>query len=82
MQGLCLDLAVGDLIGIKYRAWSDDGSDSALVERWIRAVVIDCEPGTWPLARLADGQLTEVRPYMASRMVSKGISATSHPLAA
>jgi hypothetical protein len=27
------------------------------------------EPGTWPLARLADGQVTEIRPFMTWRVI-------------
>ncbi len=82
MQGVCVDLAIGDQIEIKYRAWSSDGCGDALVERWIHAWVIDCEPGTWPLVQLADGQITEVRPYMSWRMVSNAKLATSHRLPA
>lgn len=80
--GLDRDLAVGDLIAIQYRSWNDDCDGSASVERWIRARVVDCEPGTWPLARLDDGQMTEVRPYMTWRTVSKAHAARSQPRAA
>lgn len=82
MSALCLNLAIGDLIAIQYRTWHVDGHGGTSVERWIRARVIDCEPGTWPLARLADGQMTEVRPYMTWRTVSKANSAESHTRAA
>ena len=76
-------LEYGDLIDIMYRLWRDDGANGVIGERWIRAEVIDCETGTWPLARLADGQLTEIRPFMPWRIVVKGCSESgSRPLAA
>jgi hypothetical protein len=64
-------LSVGDLIAVKYLTPNIELSDGELVERWIHARVIYCDPSTWPLVRLADGQLTEVRPFMTWRMVSK-----------
>ena len=82
MSSVFLDLANGDMIAIQYRTWVDDAGGRAPAERWIRALVIDCEQGAWPLARLADGQLTEVRPFMTWRMVSKVNPARSHPIAA
>ena len=53
------ELRPGDIIQINSRSpcWLDE--HEAIVERWIRAEVVDCEPGAWPLARLADGQLTD-----------------------
>jgi hypothetical protein len=63
-------LAPGDIIEIQYRLWrAAPGAREAMVERWISAHVIHCERGTWPLARLADGQTTEVRPFMTWRSV-------------
>lgn len=32
--------------------------------RWVSGIVIDCEAGCWPLVLLADGQVTELRPFM------------------
>lgn len=59
----------GDLIEIKYRLRrGDDGSD--MFDRWISAEIIDSDPDAWPLARLNDGQLTEVRPFMEWRSLS------------
>lgn len=62
-----LGLESGDLIEIKYRQWrrADDGDE--LIDKWLRAEIVECEPGAWPLARLADGQLTEVRRFMTWR---------------
>lgn len=57
-----LGLAPGDLIAIKFRGAIGDGDRPA--DRWIRALVVRCDQDAWPLARLADGQLTEIRPYM------------------
>jgi len=62
-----LDLETGDLIEILYRVWRRVDEVDRLVERWVRAEIIDHESDTWPLARLADGQLTEVRPFMTWR---------------
>ena len=76
-------LEYGDLIDVMYRVRRNDDSKADIGERWIRAEVIDCEPGTWPLARLADRQLTEIRPFMPWRIVVKGRSESgSRPLAA
>ena len=71
------DLATGDLIAIQYRSLNAEGGGSAIVERWLHALINDCEPDTWPLARLIDGQLTEVRPYMRCQMVRRGNSPPS-----
>ena len=65
------DLEAGDAIEIMYRVRRRDGSDEDYGERWVRAEVIDCEQGAWPLVRLADGQVTEVRRYMTWRHVFK-----------
>ncbi len=65
-------LEAGDVIEIKYCLWratSDCGED--VVVRWIRAYVMACERGAWPLAHLADGQATEIRPFMTWRWVSR-----------
>lgn len=37
--------------------------------RWLNGRVAYCEPDTWPLVRLSDGQLTEVRPFMHWRLL-------------
>lgn len=47
------------------------GRGDEVVERWISAHVVFCEPGTWPLARLADGQRTEIRPFMTWRVLAR-----------
>lgn len=63
----------GDILEIKYRVWrpAGDGGRSGedVIERWISAAIIANEHGTWPLARLADGQVTEIRPFMTWRRV-------------
>ncbi len=81
MFSIDLDLERGDLIEIMYRLWRRSGDADVLIERWIRAEIIDREPGTCPLARLADGQLTEVRRFMTWRHVVKAAH-RSGPLAA
>ncbi len=66
-------LAPGDVIEIKYRVWRAPGSGSDhVIERWITAQVTVCEPNTRPLARLADGQVTEIRDFMSWRLVARG----------
>lgn len=81
MPSVFLDLAVGDQIAIQYRTSIDDAGRGP-AEYWIRARVMECEPDAWPLVRLADGQSTEVRPFMTWRMVSRDNAVRSHPLAA
>ena len=66
-----LDLEPGDLIEILYRVWRRDDDGEEIIERWLRAEIIDREPDAWPLARLADGQMTDVRPYMTWRHVTR-----------
>ena len=65
-------LQPGDIVEIKYRLWraAAEGREE-VVERWIGAHVIACERGTWPLARLADGQMTEIRPFMTWRTITR-----------
>ncbi len=63
-------LEVGDGVEIKYRVWRPVGeAGEDVVERWVSAQIIACEHGTWPLARLADGQVTEIRPFMTWRHI-------------
>lgn len=64
-------LEAGDAIMIKYRFWRGPAGQETLVDAWIGAQIVCCEAGAWPLARLSDGQMTEVRPYMAWRLVAK-----------
>ncbi|WP_295559488.1 hypothetical protein [uncultured Hyphomicrobium sp.] len=65
-------LETGDSVEIKYRLWRPaDASGEDFVERWIGARVVACEQGTWPLVRLADGQVTEIRPFMTWRCVAR-----------
>ena len=60
------DLEVGDIIEIKYRLVRDDGG----ADRWLSAQIVNCDPNSWPLARLSDGQITEVRRFMTWRWIS------------
>jgi hypothetical protein len=57
-------LETGALVEVKYPS---AGVDSA--HRWIAGRVIACEDNTWPLVRLNDEQVTEIRPYMTWRLV-------------
>ena len=59
-------LIPGDLVQIQCPSpWHDDAFASS---RWMSARVIDCEVDAWPLVQFADGQLTEVRPFMHFRL--------------
>ncbi len=59
-----MDLEAGDIIEIMYRSADDKTC-------WLTGKVICCDGQAWPLARLADGQLTEVRPFMTWRHLRK-----------
>lgn len=61
------ELMSGDRIEIRYRA-AAQGDE--LRDKWIAAVVTSVHGGVWPLVRLADGQLTEVRRFMEWRYSS------------
>jgi len=74
-------LKTGDNIRISYRTWDSlSGPHSKFIERWVAAEIFHCEPGWWPLARLSDGQVTEIRPFMTWRRMTENIS--THSLAA
>jgi hypothetical protein len=63
-------LELGDIVEIKYRTWRNIGAGGEdVVEKWINARVVACEAGAWPLVRLTDGQVTEVRPFMTWRPI-------------
>jgi len=61
------DLQRGDMIEIMYRRPAWDAPSASPIPRWILAEIIDSDLNAWPLARLSDGQLTEVRQYMTWR---------------
>jgi hypothetical protein len=63
-------LMVGELIEIKYRAARpllESGYASEPGERWITAQIVHQDDDAPPMARLADGQLTDIREYMTWR---------------
>jgi hypothetical protein len=64
------DLIPGDRIEIRYRTGTFPASDDELRDRWIAAEIKSVTGGVWPLARLADGQLTEIRRFMEWRYAS------------
>ncbi|MDQ8697357.1 hypothetical protein [Hyphomicrobium sp. LHD-15] len=78
------DLTPGDRIEIRYRtavASLENGNE--LRDKWISAEIKSIDGGRWPLARLSDGQLTEVRRYMEWRYASVHLHAPRpHPRAA
>lgn len=75
-------LSRGDLIQIRYRLGRHFGSmEETIVEAWLMAEVIACDPDARPLVRLADGQITEVRRFMSWRF-APGYEPGSERLAA
>lgn len=64
-------LAVGDTVRIKYLIRSGFAPESEAMDRWIEAKIIDVTCDCWPLARLSDGQYSEIRPYMTWRLIRK-----------
>lgn len=84
MSAAALDsLRPGDILEIAYRVWRPkDGAGEDVVDKWIGALVLECQPGAWPLVRLSDGQVTEVRPFMSWRRLHAARGPTgAHPLA-
>lgn len=55
-------LKAGDQVELMYR----DGTDTTRA-KWYRGEVIIVDDDCWPLVKLDDGQLTEVRPFMTWR---------------
>jgi hypothetical protein len=73
------DLMVGELIEIKYRISRlaiDGGSTPDFADRWITAQIVHNDDDAPPMARLADGQLTDIRAYMTWRRLP-GMDASS-----
>lgn len=62
-------LEPGDAIEIRYRLSRELDGEREIFDRWLAAEVIRCEPDMWPLARLSDGQLTEIRSFMDWRFL-------------
>ncbi len=65
------ELQRGDVVQVMYK---DGSGNFGFRERWVRAKVMYCEAGTWPIAILVDGQFTELRPFMAWRLIRPVIS--------
>lgn len=64
------NLVVGEIIEIKYRVprpSNGAGSNADLGDRWITAKIVHQDDDAPPMARLADGQLTDIRAYMTWR---------------
>jgi len=78
MAGNIADLVVGEIIEIKYRVphpVADEQANSPFSDRWIAAEIIHREDDALPIARLADGQLTDIRAYMTWRRI--GVNAAN-----
>ena len=72
MSGNTADLVVGEVIEIKYRVprpAAEDNAEARLSDRWIMAEIIHQDDDAPPMARLADGQLTDIRAYMTWRRI-------------
>ena len=68
------DLVVGEIIEIKYRVPQpalDDRSDVALSDRWLMAEIIHQDEDGLPIARLFDGQFTDIRAFMTWRRIAR-----------
>lgn len=68
------DLVVGEIIEIKYRVPQpvfDGLADPQFSDRWIMAEIIHQDGEALPIARLADGQITDIRAYMTWRRVAR-----------
>ncbi len=59
-----------DLLEIKFKM-VDVCSFDEVKYRWVVAQVIECSSECRPLVQLADGQITELRPYMEWRRVEQ-----------
>ncbi len=72
MSGNIANLTVGEIIEIKYRLPqpANDPAEPALSDRWIMAEIIHSDDDAPPMARLADGQLTDIRAYMTWRRIA------------
>jgi len=77
-----IQLFEGDLIAIAYRRLNAGEHGSEQSEHWIRACIIESGHDVWPLARLSDGQLTEVRPFMTWRLIDRAARFGKRPIAA
>lgn len=74
------NLVVGEIIEIKYRVArpsSESDSDPSLADRWITAEIVHQDDDAPPMARLSDGQLTDIRSYMVWRRIPGLESASS-----
>ncbi|MBS0250124.1 MAG: hypothetical protein JSR78_03555 [Proteobacteria bacterium] len=74
MAGGISDLAVGEIIEIKYRVPRpafDGLADEQFSDRWIMAEIIHQDGEALPIARLADGQFTDIRAYMTWRRIAR-----------
>lgn len=77
------DLMVGELIEIKYRLsrlMIDGGSTHDFVDRWVTAQIVHNDNDAPPMARLVDGQITDIRAYMTCRRLP-GIGRVNTPAA-
>jgi hypothetical protein len=66
------NLVVGEIIEIKYRVprpSAENESAPNFVYRWIIAEIVHQDDDAPPMARLSDGQLTDIRAYMVWRRI-------------
>ncbi|MFA7305794.1 MAG: hypothetical protein WC026_03895 [Hyphomicrobium sp.] len=76
------NLMIGELIEIKYRIsrLAVNGTTPDFTERWISARIVHNDNDAPPMARLADGQLTDIRAYMTWRRIPGSEAAFVGPL--
>jgi len=76
------NLMVGELIEIKYRIsrLAMNGTSPDFTDRWISARIVHNDNDAPPMARLADGQLTDIRAYMTWRRIPGSEDAFIGPL--
>lgn len=75
-------LTSGDIIAIKYRIARYSTRGVCYVEPWIIGRILNCGDGGWPIVRLDDGQVTELRPFMTWRLVARAEPDCADDLAA
>ncbi len=79
MNTVATNLRPGDLIEIKYRAWRNRAGEAELIDQWVRGQILDAPADARPLARLADGQVTEIRSYMTWRILARASIRSQSP---
>lgn len=75
-------LRTGDIVAIKYRLARYSVRGVCYVEPWIIGAIVNCGDEGWPIVRLDDGQVTELRPFVSWRLVTRAEADGADDLAA